>query len=69
MSTFRDLWPSDKRRLSGALDGYYHDFVQAIRAGISIETFTPAHMGSCLVPHIVQQPVDFVVPGSGLFSH
>jgi hypothetical protein len=59
MSTFKDLWPADKPRLSGALDRDYTDFVMAVREGVSQQTFTPARVGSCPVPQIVQWPVEF----------
>ncbi|HMI58462.1 MAG TPA: hypothetical protein VK511_10465 [Gemmatimonadaceae bacterium] len=65
MSTFRDLWPESKPRLSGALNNYYTDFVAAVREGVAAQSFTPAHRGSCAVRQIVQLPVEFVQRGSG----
>jgi protein TonB len=62
MSTFKDLWPSDKPRLTGGLQEYYEAFVDAVREGVSDETFTPARVGSCAVRQIVQMPVMFVPP-------
>ena len=65
MSTFHDLWPQGKPRLSGALNSYYTDFVSAVREGIAAQTFTPARKGSCLVRQMVQQPVEFIQPKNG----
>jgi len=62
MSTFKDLWPADQPRLAGTLKDYYADFVLAVRAAVSEESFTPARVGSCVIPQIVQMPVKFVQP-------
>jgi hypothetical protein len=62
MSTFTDLWPANQPRLSGSLENYYTQFVNAVREGVSTESFTPARVGSCTVPQIVQMPVKFVQP-------
>jgi hypothetical protein len=62
MSTFRDVWPANKPRLSGALEGYYADFIRAVREGVAAETFSPAHTGSCITPQVVQLPVNFAAP-------
>lgn len=63
MSTFKDLWPANQPRLSGSLQDYYSQFVNAVRDGVSTESFTPARVGSCTVPQTVQMPVAFVQPG------
>lgn len=64
MSTFRAVWPSDQPQRARALDGYYDEFVQAIREGIASETFTPARLGSCPVTQMVKWPVKFVSRGA-----
>lgn len=60
MSTFKDLWPASQPRLSGSLQGYYTQFVEAVREGVSRESFTPARVGACTISQIVQMPVKFV---------
>jgi hypothetical protein len=68
MSTFKDLWPTEMTRLTGAKQNYYADFVRAVREGVSEEIFTPAHVGSCVVRQRVQMPVQFVQPKDALHS-
>ena len=62
MSTFRDLWPSNLPRLDDDKQEYYDTFLAAVRDGVAKETFTPARVGSCMVPQRVQFPVAFVQP-------
>jgi hypothetical protein len=59
MSTFSDMWPSDKPRLTGSLGGYYDDFVSSLRDYVAKEKFTPASVGSCRVRQWVRWPVNF----------
>jgi hypothetical protein len=62
ISTFHDLWPADKPRLSGSYGRYYEQFLSSVRDYVADEQFTPAHIGSCTVRQIVQMPVEFQGP-------
>lgn len=61
-STMRDIWPSDKPRLTGELGRYYDDFVEASEAAVVEWRFYPASVGSCHVRQIVQLPIVYGFP-------
>lgn len=63
MSSFRDIWPSDKPRPTGELADYYKAFVASIRDYEAGEKFTPAHAGTCKVRQLVQAPFEFNLAG------
>jgi protein TonB len=62
MSTFHDLWPSNKPRLTGELGDYYAQFVAAVRDYAEKAKFTPARVGACKLRQMVQMPIEFVQP-------
>lgn len=57
--SIRDLWPDDRPRLRGHLALHYADFVKAARRGLANSEYTPARVGGCAVPQLVQQPFTF----------
>ena len=63
-STIHDVWNSNKPRPQSELARYYAEFVRAVGKWIGKTAFTPARMGSCLVPQLVRFPVKFVTPQS-----
>jgi hypothetical protein len=70
MSTFRDLWPSNKPRLTGELGDYYTQFVAAVRDYAEKAKFTPARVGACKLRQMVQMPIEFVQPKRpGAYTH
>jgi hypothetical protein len=62
MSTFRDVWPADKPRLTGALGQYYNDFLSAIRTYAAKAKFVPASIGGCTIRQWIRIPVKFQGP-------
>ena len=62
MSTFHDVWPSDKPRLTGGLEDYYEQFVAAVRDYAAKAKFTPARIGECKIRGIVRIPIEFAQP-------
>jgi len=70
MSTFHDLWPSDKPRLTGELGDFYAQFVAAVRDYAEKANFNPARVGVCKLRQIVQMPFEFVQPKQpGAYTH
>jgi hypothetical protein len=65
MSSFRDLWPPDKPRLTGDLAHYYDEFLASIREFEAGAKFSPARVGACKIRQIVQAPFEFVLAGNG----
>ena len=57
--TIRDLWPDDKPRPRGDLARFYDAFREAVRRGILATEYSPARVGDCAVPQLVQQPFTF----------
>jgi hypothetical protein len=67
MSTFKDIYPKNAPTMSEEFQGYYKEFIKAVRDGVAKQIFTPARLGSCTVPQTVVMPVNFVQhrpPGS-----
>jgi hypothetical protein len=64
-STFQDVWPSDKPRLTGDRARYYNQFVDAVREWVIHAEFAPASVGPCPVRQMVQLPVLFHTSGDG----
>ena len=61
MSSVRDVWPSDRPRLTGDWGEYYRQFLMATRRAIRDARFKPAELGGCKVPHLAHQSYAFRV--------
>lgn len=59
LPTVRDVWPSDRPRLTGDLLRYYEEFQNATVRGLRRATYVPARVGGCAVPQLVQQAFEF----------
>lgn len=59
MATVKDLWPSDRPRLTGDKGVFYETFRKAIVRSISRDRFEPARIGGCKVRQVVQMPFGF----------
>ncbi len=59
MATVKDVWPSDRPRLTGEKGEYYESFRKAIVQSIARDRFEPARIGGCKVRQLVQMPFGF----------
>jgi hypothetical protein len=59
MRTVRDVWPSDRPRLTGELGAYYKAFLAAATHALRDARYEPARIGGCPVRQLVQQPFAF----------
>jgi hypothetical protein len=59
MATVKDVWPSDRPRLTGEKGEYYESFRKAIVRSIARDRFEPARIGGCKVRQLVQMPFGF----------
>lgn len=59
MATVKDLWPSDRPRLTGVKGEYYETFRKAVVRSIARDRFEPARIGGCKVRQLVQMPFGF----------
>jgi hypothetical protein len=59
MSTFKDIYPAGSSPLSDEFKDHYTEIIQAVRAGVAAESFTPARVGSCPAQQMVKLPVEF----------
>jgi hypothetical protein len=60
-ATVRDLWPSDRPRLTGELGAYYDRFLGTVKSALEDARFQPANVGGCPIRQIVKMPFTFHV--------
>lgn len=58
-TTFRDIWPGDRPRPTGASAAYYNGFLDTARRSIATARFRPARIGRCAVRQVVWEPFTF----------
>ena len=58
-ATIREVWSSTQPRPKGQLLDAYNEFLHTVVAWLPTAEFTPARIGSCAVPQLVQQPFTF----------
>lgn len=61
MATVKDLWPSDRPRLTGDKGVFYERFRKAVVRSIALDRFEPARIGGCKVRQLVQMPFAFTL--------
>jgi hypothetical protein len=59
MATVKDVWPSDRPRLTGEKGQYYEAFRKAVVRSLPGDRFEPARIGGCKVRQLVQMPFGF----------
>jgi len=59
MATVKDIWPSDRPRLTGDKGVFYETFRRAVVRSIARDRFEPARIGGCKVRQLVQMPFGF----------
>ena len=58
-ATIREVWSSTQPRPKGELLDAYNEFLHTVVAWLPSAQFTPARIGTCAVPQLVQQPFTF----------
>jgi hypothetical protein len=59
MSTFHDVWPADKPRLTGTYGAYYEQLLGRMKAFEANASFSAGKIGSCKIPVVVHETFTF----------